>query len=55
MKRRAALRIRTPGSSPDSQRIWKPLQIPSTSPPRAACARTASMIAARLAMAPQRR
>ena len=29
----AALRISTPGSSPASHRIWKPLQTPSTSPP----------------------
>ena len=28
-----ALRIRTPGKRPDSQRIWKPLQTPSTRPP----------------------
>ena len=44
MKRRRALRISTPGNSPASHRIWKPLQTPSTRPPFSACARTASMI-----------
>jgi hypothetical protein len=51
----AALRISTPGKSPASHRIWKPLQTPSTIPPRPAWARTASMIGARAAIAPQRR
>jgi hypothetical protein len=55
MNFRFALRMRMPGSSPDSHRIWKPLQMPSTRPPRAACARTASITTARPAMAPQRR
>ena len=45
----------TPGSSPASQRIWKPLQMPSTSPPSAANRVTASMIGANRAIAPQRR
>ena len=49
------LRISTPGSNPDSHRIWKPLQTPSTRPPLPAKARTASMIGARAAIAPQRR
>src|SRR3989454_4659874 len=33
MKRRPELRIIAPGSKPASHRIWKPLQMPSTSPP----------------------
>ena len=33
---RPALRISAPGSRPDSQRIWKPLQMPITSPPASA-------------------
>ena len=39
----------TPGSSPASHRIWKPLQIPSTGPPSAANARTAPITGARRA------
>ena len=50
-----AFRISTPGSSPASHRIWKPLQTPSTRPPSAAYLRTASMTGARAAIAPQRR
>src|SRR5260370_264215 len=49
-----ALRMRTPGRRPASQRIWKPLQTPSTSPPPAAKSRTASIIGARPAMLQQR-
>jgi hypothetical protein len=45
----------TPGSSPASQRIWKPLHVPSTSPPSAAKRVIASMIGAKRAIAPQRR
>jgi hypothetical protein len=44
-----------PGKSPASQRIWKPLQIPSTGPPSRANASTASMIGAKRAIAPERR
>src|SRR6266446_6241587 len=33
MKRRPLLRIIAPGSSPASQRIWKPLHTPRTMPP----------------------
>ena len=44
-----------PGSSPDSHRIWKPLQIPSTGPPRSANARTSSITGANRAIAPHRR
>ena len=45
----------TPGSSPASQSTWKPLQIPSTSPPSSAKRRTASITGAKRAIAPQRR
>ena len=44
-----------PGSSPDSQRIWKPLQMPRTSPPSAANLRTDSMTGENFAIAPVRR
>jgi len=49
------LRISAPGNSPASQRIWKPLQMPSTSPPLAANPCTASITGLNLAMAPVRR
>ena len=49
------LRISAPGSSPASHRIWKPLQIPTTGPPRSPNSRTASMIGAHPAIAPARR
>ncbi len=45
----------TPGSSPASQRIWKPLQTPSTSPPAPANATTAAVAGEKRAIAPQRR
>ena len=45
----------TPGSSPASQRIWKPLQMPSTGPPSAANAADGSITGAKRAIAPQRR
>ena len=45
----------TPGSSPASQRIWNPLQMPITGPPSSANARTASITGAVRAIAPQRR
>ena len=45
----------TPGSRPASQRIWKPLQIPSTGPPSAANAATAAITGEKRAIAPQRR
>ena len=44
-----------PGSSPASVRIWKPLQMPRTSPPSAAKAATARMIGENRAIAPHRR
>ena len=55
MNRSDRFRIRAPGSSPASQRIWKPLQMPSTGPPRSANATTSAMIGARAAIAPARR
>ena len=45
----------TPGSRPASQRIWKPLQIPSTGPPAAANSTTAPITGEKRAIAPQRR
>ena len=47
-----ALRSMAPGRSPASQRIWKPLQIPRTAPPRAANAATESMTGEKRAIAP---
>ena len=48
-------RISAPGNSPDSQRIWKPLQMPSTGPPRAAKPLISSITGANRAIAPHRR
>ena len=45
----------TPGSSPASQSTWKPLQIPSTSPPSFANSATVCITGEKRAMAPQRR
>ena len=44
-----------PGSRRASVRIWKPLQIPSTSPPDSANAITARITGEKRAIAPQRR
>ena len=55
MNRRLALRISTPGSSPASQRIWKPLQMPSTGMPPRAASITDRMTGACAAIAPARR
>ena len=44
-----------PGSRPASQSTWKPLQMPSTSPPSPANRVTALITGANLAIAPQRR
>ncbi|GBC86832.1 hypothetical protein HRbin12_00831 [bacterium HR12] len=55
MNRSERLRIKAPGSSPASQRIWNPLQIPTTGPPAAANRTTSSMIGAKRAIAPHRR
>jgi hypothetical protein len=46
---------RTPGRSPASQRIWKPLQMPRTRPPSAAKSATAAIAGEKRAIAPQRR
>jgi len=50
-----SLRTMAPGSSPASSRTWKPLQMPSTGPPRSANALTAAMIGEKRAIAPVRR
>jgi hypothetical protein len=55
MNRSDRLRISAPGSSPDSHRIWNPLQMPSTGPPSAENAATSSISGARAAIAPHRR
>ena len=44
-----------PGSSPASHSTWKPLQMPSTSPPLRAKRSTSPMIGAKRAIAPTRR
>ena len=50
-----AFRMRTPGRSPASHRIWKPLQMPRTGPPAFANATTSSITGEKRASAPQRR
>jgi hypothetical protein len=55
MKESDAFGRSTPGRRPASQSTWKPLQIPSTSPPSAAKRLTASITGAKRAIAPQRR
>ncbi len=52
---RWSLRISAPGSRWDSQRIWKPLQIPSTGSPPLAAVTTSVITGAKRAIAPQRR
>ena len=47
-----ALRMSAPGNNPASVRIWKPLQIPSTSPPLAAKRFTACITGEKRAIAP---
>ncbi len=47
--------MRTPGRSPDSHRIWNPLQMPRTGPPAFANATTSSITGEKRASAPQRR
>jgi phosphoribosylformylglycinamidine (FGAM) synthase-like amidotransferase family enzyme len=54
-KRRDSFRSSTPGRSPASQRIWKPLQMPSTRPPAPANSQTAAVAGEKRAIAPQRR
>ena len=44
-----------PGSRPASVSTWKPLQMPTTGPPAAACSATASITGEKRAMAPVRR
>ncbi len=43
------------GQEPDSQRIWKPLQMPMTSPPAAANSFTVFMMGEKRAIEPVRR
>ncbi len=50
-----ALRTSAPGSSPASQRIWKPLQMPRTGMPRCAASTTSTITGANRAIAPARR
>src|SRR5216684_900497 len=52
---RESLRRTAPGSIPASSRIWKPLQIPTTCPPRWANLRTSSITGEKRAMAPVRK
>ena len=52
---RWSLRISAPGSRWDSQRIWKPLQMPSTGMPRSAAAMTSAITGEKREIAPQRR
>ena len=55
MKCMSRLRPMAPGRRPASQRIWKPLQMPSTGIPPRAAVMTSPMTGAMEAMAPQRR
>src|SRR5207253_2640622 len=50
-----AFRTSAPGSSPASQRIWKPLQLPRTAPPSSAKRRSSYVPGESLAIAPARR
>ena len=52
---RTSLRISAPGSRCVSQRIWKPLQMPSTGMPPRAASTTSVITGANRAIAPQRR
>ena len=52
---RWSLRTSAPGSRCDSQRIWKPLQMPSTGMPPRAASTISGMTLANRAIAPQRR
>ena len=54
-KRRPRFRSSAPGTSRASARTWKPLQIPSTGPPRAAKSATARITGEKRAMTPARR
>ena len=49
------LRISAPGRRPASQRIWNPLQMPHTRPPRSANSSIDSITGANRAIAPVRR
>jgi hypothetical protein len=54
-KRRERLRSNAPGTSRDSARTWKPLQMPRTRPPFAAKSETPRMTGEKRAMTPARR
>ena len=53
--RRPWLRTSAPGSRPASQRIWKPLQMPSTGIPARPASTTGPITGERAAIAPARR
>ncbi len=53
--RSPALRVSAPGSRCASQRIWKPLQMPSTGRPARAAGISSVITGANRAIAPQRR
>ena len=55
MNRSPSFGSSAPGSSPASQRTWKPLQMPSTGPPSSAKRATASIAGEKRAIAPARR
>jgi hypothetical protein len=55
VKRRFAFGSSAPGNSRASHSTWKPLRMPSTSPPSAANAITDSITGENLAIAPARR
>ena len=55
MNRRPAFLVSAPGSRCASQRIWKPLQMPSTGSPALAAGISSPITGENLAIAPQRR
>ena len=55
MNRRPAFLVSAPGSRCASQRIWKPLQMPSTGSPARAAGISSAITGENLAIAPQRR
>jgi hypothetical protein len=55
MKRSPAFLVSAPGSRCASQRIWKPLQMPSTGRPDRAAGTSSAITGENRAIAPQRR
>ena len=55
MNRSPAFLVSAPGSRCASQRIWKPLQMPSTGSPARAAGISSPITGENLAMAPHRR